>query len=212
KPLAAGARRRSGRALRPAGGAGAGRIRVLRGRRFAAQAARGCGGSRTGRREGRQGAAAKAGWHAVPGGADARSADLQREGAQRPRLAPSPRELRRGGGAALHALAFGAVAPTATRRRRERGRKPRTAFSGLLLLERWSDGIEQCAVALKGDALRIELQAAQTAELLAAPGVTGPPVEHLGHDGAGSHGLPGDLLAADVDAAVIGRDGENELA
>src|SRR5256712_6906736 len=88
----------------------------------------------------------------------------------------------------------------------------RTAFSGLLLLERWSDGIEQRPVALKGDPLRVELQAAQTPELLAASGVAGAPMEQLRQHGAGSHGLSGHLLAADVDAAVIGSDREHALA
>jgi len=88
----------------------------------------------------------------------------------------------------------------------------RGATSGLGLLQRRDDGVEQGAVGLDGDALRVELEAAEAAQLFAAAGVAGAAVEELREDGAGAQGLAGDLLAADVDAAVVGRDGEHALA
>jgi len=88
----------------------------------------------------------------------------------------------------------------------------RGATSGLGLLQRGDDGVEQGAVGLDGDALRVELEAAEAAQLFAAAGVAGAAVEELREDGAGPQGLAGDLLAADVDAAVVRRDGEHALA
>jgi 5-methylcytosine-specific restriction endonuclease McrA len=88
----------------------------------------------------------------------------------------------------------------------------RGATSGLGLFQRWDDGVEESAVGLDGDALRVELEAAQAAQLFAAAGVSGAAVEQLREDGTGAEGLAGDLLAADVDAAVVGGDGEHAVA
>src|SRR5438067_3270383 len=99
---------------------------------------------------------------------------------------------------------------------RKTPRVPREAehwsVSGFLLLERRCDGVEEGAVALQRDPLRVELQAAKAAELLAAAGVPRSAMEQLRQDGAGSQRLARDLLTADVDAAVVRRDGEHAFA
>src|SRR5205823_6790409 len=81
-----------------------------------------------------------------------------------------------------------------------------------VLLERRRDDVEQSAVSLDRDALRIELQAAQAAQLLSATRVSGTAVDELRQHRAGSQGLAGDLLTADVDATVIRRDREDDVA
>src|SRR5207237_452875 len=84
--------------------------------------------------------------------------------------------------------------------------------SGLLLLEGGGDRVQQRAVALERHPLRVELQAAKASELLAAAGVSRSAMQQLRQDGAGPQRLARDLLAADVDAAVVRRDGEDAFA
>src|SRR5688500_14649001 len=66
--------------------------------------------------------------------------------------------------------------------------------------------LEQRAVALDGDALEVEVHPALAPELLAAAGAPRPAVDHLRQDRARTGRVLGDLLAADVDPPVVGRD------
>ena len=63
----------------------------------------------------------------------------------------------------------------------------------------------------EGHALHVERQAAEAAQLLAAAGAAGAPVDEHGQDGAGAGRSLRDLGAAEEDAPVVGRDPEHGL-
>src|SRR5262245_9615420 len=64
--------------------------------------------------------------------------------------------------------------------------------------------LEEGLVALQRDAILVQAQAVEPAELLAAAGAAGSAVQQLGQRGAGAGRLVGDLLAAQVQASVPG--------